>query len=403
MTTEESKIPNLKRPRSTLNSADRNHDEILQQQDKCWKCHGRGHKYNKGTKLYDGDICGVCSGSGKRKKSKKSEVLSNQKGKILRLRGHPSGQKFFGPPAVGRISSLSVKVNTGEILASLGCGDWRLVQLANGHKLTVDDFICAYVASLTMRERGYGPKEGMFGTKPTKPSNNKLFKHADLGCGCGSVLMTLAWAFPESILSHGVEAQAVSFSLCKRGLAFNLGESQDIVRLSHDDFRNWEGGDRQPFDLITGTPPYFPLSRFIASENVAQKIRCRVPTRGAAADYIQAAARLLTSDGIFVMVETARKEGELGVLQAAEKFNLKILKVVDVITKENLPPRFSCWVMSRNDAKKSINDFERTTFTLRDKDNKRTLEYRNAMHIMGWVDFENEEQHTEPVKKKSYY
>ena len=49
-----------------------------------------------------------------------------------------------------------MKPRNGEIVASLGCGDWRIYQVANGNKLTVDDFICAYVAAQEMRKRGYG-------------------------------------------------------------------------------------------------------------------------------------------------------------------------------------------------------------------------------------------------------
>ena len=381
---------NLKRPRSNNEDDQNDLSETTLFQDSCWKCLGHGFKYNKRTKEYNGDSCGVCSGSGKRSQSKKSQSLSQQKGKIIKLRGHPKGLKR-GQPAVG--NEKEVKVNDGEILASLGCGDWRIFQLTNGHKLTVDDFICAWVAAEEMRVKGFGPSSGPFG-KQDGGKFRKVFKHADLGCGCGSVLMTLAWAFPDCIQSSGVEAQAVSFDLCKRGLTFNLGVNglkprRDEVWLSHNDFRNWKGGDRAPFDLITGTPPYFPLSRFIASENHSQKVRCRVPTRGAASDYVETAARLLADDGIFVMVESARKEAETAVLEASENYNLKILKVVDIITRSGLPPRFSCWVMSRRHAKSDSEEFQRTSFTLRNSDLKRSLEYQKAMETMGWIDFEN--------------
>lgn len=237
----------------------------------------------------------------------------------------------------------------------------------------------------------------------------------DIGCGCGSVLMTMNWAFPGSIESHGVEAQSVSFGLCQRGVKFNLGEDyHNSIQLVHADLRSWypnsandgpatvanidkEGSSStQLFDLVTGTPPYFPLDRFVASENHAQKIRCRVPTRGAASDYVAAAARLLEANGIFCMVETARHEAEQAVLQAVEQHKLVVLKRIDVVTRTGLPPRFSCWVIGtrrRNDSSSATpSSFPITTFTLRDENQIRTTEYVDAMEMMGWIDFEDSRQ-----------
>ncbi|KAL3931616.1 MAG: hypothetical protein SGBAC_011223, partial [Bacillariaceae sp.] len=333
-------------------------DTRLNEKSSCWKCHGHGKKYHKATKQYNGKKCGVCNGTGARQKSSKSQALQDQPGKIIPLRGmlanssNPGG--FLGPPAAGRIDDLTPLAN-GEILASLGCGDWRIFQLASGHKLTVDDFMCAWVACVEMRERGYGPgTSGPFGKmwKDTDGRQRKRMNHVDIGCGCGSVLMTMNWAFPGSIESHGVEAQSVSFGLCQRGVKFNLGEHfHNSIQLVHADLRSWypnnandgaaavanideEGSSStQLFDLVTGTPPYFPLDRFVASENHAQKIRCRVPTRGAAADYVAAAARLLEANGIFCMVETARHEAEQAVLQAVEQHQLVVLNRIDVVSR----------------------------------------------------------------------
>jgi tRNA1(Val) A37 N6-methylase TrmN6 len=355
--------------------------------DECWKCRGTGRKFHKGEKDFVGDNCGVCKGSGKRQKSDKSQMLSQQPGKVITLRGlpdhtgNPGG--FLGPAAVGIADSA--ELSNGEILASLGCGDWRILQLANGHKLTVDDFVCAWVAAEEMRSRGFGPSSGSFGKSV---HSERTFKHLDCGCGCGSVLMTMAWAFPGSIKSSGVEAQEISFDLCKRGLEFNLGRDHP-VSLFHEDFRTWKpGSDENQFELITGTPPYFPLDRFVASENHSQKVRCRVPTRGAASDYVETAARLLADNGIFVMVETARKEAEMAVLEASQKHKLSILKRLDVVTRTGLPPRFSCWVMCRSSDDRT-SEYPINTFTLRDATQRRTSEYVEAMETMGWIDFEN--------------
>jgi tRNA1(Val) A37 N6-methylase TrmN6 len=179
---------------------------------------------------------------------------------------------------------------------------------------------------------------------------------------------------------------------------WNLGQDgsspDDQVCVSHADLRVWNGDDLAPYDLITGTPPYFPQERFVASENHAQKIRCRVPTRGAASDYIEAAARLLAVDGTLVVVETARQEGEAAVWESVKLCGLCVIKRVDVVTRTGLPPRFSCWVIVRKNNNNIETDVDISTFTLRNNDatKSRTLEYVDAMEAMGWIDFENTRQ-----------
>ena len=147
----------------------------------------------------------------------------------------------------------------GEVVGALGCGDWRLYQIAAGNKLTVDDFVCAWVAAEEVRKRGYGGKTPrlplgggstgtsddanpettdqtwMFGenavgeetatvggTSNGSTGAGPSFHHADLGTGCGSVLLMLAWAFGKDIASVGIEAQSVSFQCARRGLEWNV-------------------------------------------------------------------------------------------------------------------------------------------------------------------------------------
>jgi tRNA1(Val) A37 N6-methylase TrmN6 len=298
--------------------------------------------------------------------------------------------------------------------------------MAHGNKLTVDDFICAWVAAEEMRKRGYGlptkkndavrasiSGEPMFGmTRPQSDDgsrNTSQFTHADLGTGCGSVLMTIAWAFCGQVRSVGVEAQTISFGLLRRGLEWNLGidgtRDGDTFRILKEDLRTWNGGieTRQheekgekmslhaPFQLITGTPPYFPLDSFVPSENHNQKVRCRIPTRGGASSYIETASRLLSKDnGVFCMVEAAFDKAASAVLHTAQTCRMKIHRRLDVITRAGLPPRFSCWVMvkMKEDEDSRVNDFLVESFTLRNSDFTRTKEYSSAMEVMGWVDFE---------------
>jgi hypothetical protein len=192
----------------------------------------------------------------------------------------------------------------------------------------------------------------------------------------------------------------------------------------------------------------------VASQNHNQKVCCRIPTRGCASDYIQAASRLLLEEGdynsdtgvnidggVFCMVEAAFNKAEADVLDTVEKCNMRVRRRVDVVTRFGLEPRFSCWVMtkkksdSKNDKKKSDSSDKTTTantssstttssgnsndnklkcsgdikydfpieiFTLRNADLTRTEEYSNAMEIMGWVDFEKckKQSGKEPDTKK---
>ena len=479
--------------------------------DRCWKCKGTGLKFQKSSKSYDGSPCNVCNGEGIRKRSKRSKVLASAPGKILNLRGYPQDhylrrvfpEGFAGPRAfwgsareirrleqqmeIRRNGSESdnkecdkvhayddipenLRPREGEIVGSLGCGDWRIYQIADGNKLTVDDFVCAWVAVEEMRKQGYGAqlhKENT--TIGGCDRGNGMMFHADIGTGCGSVLMMTAWAFLGEIQSVGVEAQSISFNCLRRGLEWNLGSdgtsSKDMVQIRQNDLRTWDGCGvndqdtttmqsanneqsrclRAPYHLITGTPPYFPLDSFVASQNHEQKVRCRVPTRGGAPEYIEAASRFLMeescedileredsinciekgcpvetrAEGVFCMVEAAFDKAEASVLDAVKQFNMRVLRRVDVITRAGLPPRFSCWVMSKKNSSKtntgasttttfnpksrsceeatkknneeSKNDgdeFPIETLTLRNADFTRTKEYTDAMEIMGWVDFE---------------
>jgi tRNA1(Val) A37 N6-methylase TrmN6 len=426
-------LPRKRSHREEVDDEENHHREILQTElSNCWKCQGKGRKFQKKTRQWDGMKCGVCQGTGQRQASTKSQTLAQQEGTIIPLRGYPKNYRhshvqqqsirqggFAGIPAV---ENNQDHPRTGELLASLGCGNWRLFQLANGHKLTVDDFICAWVAAKEVQSRGEYARDYKYFGCETATYNNKSFRHVDLGCGCGSVLMTLAWAFPN-MQSVGVEAQRVSYDLCRRGLLWNLGHdgtSQEEeeeehnhqhsrVRLVHSDLRTWNSSHSQKFHLVTGTPPYFPTDRFVASANHAQKVRCRVPTRGAASDYIQAAERLLEEGGILVLVETARQEGAAAILATVQELesSMQVVKRIDIVTRAGLPPRFSCWVILKRTVNLSKKDgrvvkvatderanpvdecFPISTFTLRDLEQRRTLEYTEAMDEMGWIDFEN--------------
>mmetsp|Transcript_18187 Transcript_18187/g.32797 ORF Transcript_18187/g.32797 Transcript_18187/m.32797 type:complete len:119 (+) Transcript_18187:1-357(+) len=103
------------------------------------------------------------------------------------------------------------------------------------------------------------------------------------------------------------------------------------------------------------------------------------------------------------MVEAAFDKAEAAVLETAQKFGMKVQRRLDVVTRSGLPPRFSCWVMTKakrnpqndgedyDDINKNSDGhykFPVESLTLRNADLTRTNEYSAAMEVMGWVDFE---------------
>ena len=81
----------------------------------------------------------------------------------------------------------------GPLTDDLLTRDVRVFQRAKGHRFSSDDIATAYVA--------YG----------ARPHAERVL---DLGCGLGSVLLSLAWKLPQAQLI-GVEAQAMSFEPSK--------------------------------------------------------------------------------------------------------------------------------------------------------------------------------------------
>lgn len=161
-------------------------------------------------------------------------------------------------------------------------GDWRILQLRRGHRFSTDDLVCAWRGSLA------------------RPEACSLL---DIGCGIGSVgLSVLHRAPPEAHLT-GVEAQEVSIGLARRTVSLN--GIAERVRLVHGDLR--DPGVLNPelkFDLITGSPPYIPPDKGVISP-VPQRAYARMELRGSVFDYCTTARRHLAEGGAFAFVMAA--------------------------------------------------------------------------------------------------
>ena len=202
--------------------------------------------------------------------------------------------------------------------------DVWLWQRKKGHRFSVDDVATAYVAVHAC------------------PAARTVL---DLGCGIGSVLLHLAWSLPDATLV-GIEAQAVSFALLDR----KVRDSTLTTRVSvvHGDLRDPASLPAGAFDLVTGTPPYFPIAAALEAED-PQRAYARIEYRGGVEAYLATAARLLApaDQPASRIVLCGDYRAEHRVLAAAHVNALHIVSRTDVIARAPNPPLFSIWTLAR--------------------------------------------------------
>lgn len=225
---------------------------------------------------------------------------------IVREARRPDGWVAPGPAPAGPGDDPTLWPGPSEDLCYL-LGDWRIFQRVDGHRWSLDDLVTAAVAA-------DGPAPG---------------RALDLGCGIGSVLMMTAWAFPSAELV-GVEAQAISAALARRSIRYN--GCADRVRVVDGDFR--ETPLDGPFDLVTGTPPYFAPGTHTVSAAV-QRGPCRHELRGGVADYVARAAEVLAENGRFVFCVACRQR--VDVFDAVAAHGLTVTDWIEVIPRSGKP------------------------------------------------------------------
>jgi len=276
------------------------------------------------------------------------------RGGIVRPARRPAGWVAPGPPALTPPDRPELWPAEGEDLCYLS-GDWRILQRTDGHRWSLDDLVTAWLAA----EVAGSPSRTL-----------------DLGCGLGTVLLLTAWRFPEA-RCLGVEAQELSFGLARRSIAWNGVEARCEVR--HGDFRDPalmpEGAQ---FDLVTGTPPYFPSGTGTESDHV-QRAPCRFEHRGGIEDYCLAAARLLAPSAPFVACETANQQGR--VLAAAHAAGLAVERWLDVIPRDGKPPLISVFALRHGPPPPSLTPDP--PLIVRDAHGQRTPAFRALRADMG--------------------
>ncbi len=138
-----------------------------------------------------------------------------------------------GPIPPGAMGDGPV-VEAGETLDAIS-GFFRLFQLAEGHRFSTDDILTAW-----------------YGTICCPTAQRAL----DLGSGLGAVGMIAAWRLPGAQFVT-VEAQAESVRLARKSASWNGLEGRYEIR--HGDFRDASIlRPEEKFDLVLGSPPYFP-------------------------------------------------------------------------------------------------------------------------------------------------
>lgn len=161
---------------------------------------------------------------------------------------------------------------------------YRVYQRVRGHRYSLDDVVVAWEAARAV------------------PGAARV---CDLGTGIGSVALMLAHALPDAGI-EAIEAQDVSYALLQKNVERNqLGAR---LRIHQGDLRDPALGARLggPFDLVTGTPPYFPLGTCTLPPD-SQRAHARVELRGGVEDYLRAARGVVKDEGLVCVCADAQK------------------------------------------------------------------------------------------------
>lgn len=206
------------------------------------------------------------------------QMADNEKPKPKRFKGWvvPGPEFYLAEQAQVDEAALKDEVSCEELTLDALSGHTKIFQLKNGNRFSTDDVLVAW-----------------YGTSFC----NRVERALDLGSGIGSVALMVAWRLP-GVRMTTVEAQEASFRLAQRSVKINGLQSRFSLHLGDLRQANLQG---QTFDLITGSPPYFPESGGIHADH-PQKVACRFELRGTVADYARAAAPLLSPGGVFAFV-----------------------------------------------------------------------------------------------------
>lgn len=234
------------------------------------------------------------------------------------------------------------------------CGDWYIHQLVRGHRFSTDDMVCAFEGARV------------------HPGARRVL---DLGAGIGSVGLMTLFRLANGARLTMVEAQEISHRLARHTIRHNGLQDRITARLGDlRDPASVPETEHGTYDLVTGSPPYIPLGRGVASPH-PQRAACRMELRGDVFDYCETAARALSPDGTFSLVHSAvdpRPE------QALEAAGLTLRSRRDVFFRRNRAPTIAVWIAgfggARDDARPLV---------IREADGSFTQDYVDLRAAMG--------------------
>lgn len=253
--------------------------------------------------------------------------MIRQSGEKKNMDFDSGGTQFFKGwakpgPQIPSLQESDLRLNENETLDAL-CGHFRIFQLKKGHRYSTDDLLTAW-----------------YGTSWCPSARRAL----DLGSGIGTVGMLTAWRLPGVHLVS-VEAQEISVELAKKSVCYNQLEDRYQIRLG--DFRDPNVlSPAEKFDLILGSPPYFPVESGIFG-NHPQKIACRFEVRGNIQDYCHVASEHLEWGGLFACVFPIQPSNQYQrVREAAQSAGLSVIRERPIIFKEGQAPLIGVFAMA---------------------------------------------------------
>lgn len=178
-----------------------------------------------------------------------------------------------------------------------------------------------------------------------------------------------------------IEAQEESVRLARKSARFNELESRYEIR--QGDFRDSNLiGPEEKFDLVLGSPPYFPLGTGIEGDH-PQKVACRFEVRGDIRDYCAVAARALAPAGWFACVfpteQLERVEG------AARDAKLFIVRRRPIVLREGEAPLLNLFAMVRgSDVPNSLQTWVEPELIIRRRDGSVHPEYSAVKLSIGF-------------------
>jgi len=274
----------------------------------------------------------------------------------LRAARRPAGWVARGPAPAIPEDLTDLWPGLDEDLCWLA-GNWRLLQRTDGHRTSLDDLLVAYLAATLVADR---------------PPVRCL----DLGCGIGSVLLFLAWRYPAATFL-GVEAQDMSAALARRSLLWNGAAARAEIRTA--DFRDGNALlGAELFDIVTGTPPYFPIGAGPQSDSI-QRAPCRFEHRGGIEAYCAAAAPRLSPGAPFVACEAWNQRDR--VEPAATQAGLRLVRWREVVPRLGKEPLLCIFAMRVAGVAEPL--VVEPPLVVRDAQGSRTEDFKAVRSAMG--------------------